>query len=395
MTDQLPCYAPCVRIAYVTQTRFPTERPHGYQVAQVCHAMAGLGHEVTLVTPTVGVVPEQNAFSFYGIAESFRVVRLQQFDALNSVWIPGKLAFMVAMFSYRAALEKFFMGFKADVLYIRSEILLPVLLPLRIPVILELHTLPRWRKSRFIRMANRCRLVVCLTRAMHEELLTWGLDPQRAVIEGDGVDLERFYNLPEQGLAKQDWALPADRTVVGYVGSLVTRDTLEKGVGELIDAIAILRKKGVQVFCWIVGGPSSWLGTYKRRAQERGLTAQDICFQGAIPVRRVPSAIAACDICVYPAPKTRHSYFLRDTSPLKLFEYLAARRNIVCVDLPPIRDIVDETLVHFCAPGDAEDLARAIEKAIQEPLHNSERRAEVVHYHSWSQRMGRILAEAV
>jgi glycosyltransferase involved in cell wall biosynthesis len=170
---------------------------------------------------------------------------------------------------------------------------------------------------------------------------------------------------------------------------------LEKGVGELIDAVAILRKKGVMVFCWIVGGPSSWLGAYKRRAQEHGLTSKDICFQGAIPVRRVASAIAACDICVYPAPKSRHTYFLRDTSPLKLFEYLAARRNIVCVDLPPIRDIVDESLVHFCVPGDAPDLARAIEQAIQEPLHNSERRAEVVHYHSWSQRMGRILAEAM
>ncbi len=395
MTDHLPCYAPFVRIAYITQTRFPTERPHGYQVAQVCHAMAGLGHEVTLVTPTVGAVLEQNAFSFYGITESFRVVRLQQFDALNSAWIPGKLAFMVAMFSYRAALEKFFTVFKADVLYIRSTVLLPALLPLRIPIILELHTLPRWRKRRFIRMANRCRLVVCLTRAMHEELLTWGLDPQRAVIEGDGVDLERFYNLPEAILAKEGWSLPTDRTIVGYVGSLVTRDTLEKGVGELIDAVAILRRKGVPVFCWIVGGPSSWLGAYKRRAQERGLTHNDIFFQGAIPVRRVPSAIAACDICVYPAPKTRHSYFLRDTSPLKLFEYLAARRNIVCVDLPPIRDIVDETLVHFCTPGDAVDLARAIAAAMEQPLKNSERRAEIVHHHSWSQRMDRILAEAV
>ncbi len=384
-----------MRIAYITQTRFPTERPHGYQVAQVCHAMAGLGHEVTLVTPTVGVAPASDAFSFYAIPESFRVIRLQQFDALNSAWVPGKLAFMVAMFSYRSALKKFFAGFNADVLYMRSAVLLSALLPLRIPVILELHTLPRFRKRRFIRICNRCRLVVCLTRAMREELLTWGLEPHRAIVEGDGVDLERFYNLPEPALAKEGWSLPLDRIIVGYVGSLVTRDTLEKGVGELIDAVAILQQKGVAVYCWIVGGPSSWLGTYKKRAQDRGLSDKDICFQGAVPVRRVPSAIAACDICVYPAPKPRHAYFLRDTSPLKLFEYLAARRNIVCVDLPPIRDIVDESLVHFCVPGDAEDLARAIAQAIEQPLKNSDRRAEIVHHHSWSQRMERILAEAM
>lgn len=384
-----------MRIAYVTQTRFPTERAHGYQVAQVCRAMAALDHEVTLVTPTVGVVPVESAFSFYGIPESFRIVRLQQFDALSSAVVPGKLAFAVAMMSYRFALKKFFTTFQADLLYIRSPVLLPTLLDTKIPLILELHTLPKFFKKRFVRMANRCRLIICLTRAMRDELLSWGCDPRRMLSEGDGVDHERFYNLPEASLAKQDWTLPQDRTVVGYVGSLVTRDTLEKGVAELIDAVAILRAKGSPIFCWIVGGPGSWLGTYKHRSEENGLTAKDIRFQGAIPVRRVPSAIAACDVCVYPAPKSRHPYFLRDTSPLKLFEYLAARKPIVCADLPPIRDIVSDRVVHFCAPGDPESLAQGITAAIENPLHNPEERADIVHKHSWAQRMERILAEAM
>ncbi|OGJ62182.1 hypothetical protein A3C37_01690 [Candidatus Peribacteria bacterium RIFCSPHIGHO2_02_FULL_53_20] len=384
-----------MRITYVTHTRFPTEKAHGYQVAQVCHAIAALDHEVTLVTPTVGAVPLESAFSFYGIPESFRIVRLQQFDALSSAFVPGHLAFAVAMLSYRSALKKFFATFPADILYVRSPVLLPALLDTKIPIILELHTLPRFFKRRFVRMANRCRLTICLTRAMRDELLSWGCDPRRMLVEGDGVDLERFYNLPESGLAKQDWSLPPDRTVIGYVGSLVTRDTMEKGVAELIDAVALLRKQGLPVFCWIVGGPSTWLGTYKRQAQERGLTAQDIHFQGSVPVRRVPSAIAACDVCVYPAPKSRHPYFLRDTSPLKLFEYLAARKPIVCADLPPIRDIVSDRIVHFCAPGDAASLAEAIVNAIEHPLRNPEERAEIVHRHSWVQRMERILAEAV
>ncbi|TSC59490.1 MAG: group 1 glycosyl transferase [Candidatus Peregrinibacteria bacterium Greene0416_62] len=384
-----------MRIAYVTQTRFPTERAHGYQVAQVCHAVASLDHEVTLVTPTVGAVPVESAFSFYGISENFRIERLQQFDALSSPFVPGQCAFAIAMLSYRFALKKFFETCTPDLLYIRTPILLPVLLDTKIPVILELHTLPKFFKRRFVRMANRCRLVICLTKAMRDELLSWGCDPRRMLVEGDGVDHERFYNLPEARLAAQDWALPTDRTVVGYVGSLVTRDTLEKGVAELIDAVALLRKKGSPVFCWIVGGPSSWLGTYKRRAEERGLTVKDIRFQGAIPVRRVPSAIAACDVCVYPAPKSRHPYFLRDTSPLKLFEYLAARKPIVCADLPPIRDIVSDRIVHFCVPGDAESLAQAIMQAIEHPLHHPEERADIVHRHSWVQRMERILAEAV
>lgn len=384
-----------MRIFYVTQTRFPTERAHGYQVAQVCHAMSSLGHEVTLVTPTVGAVPAESAFNFYGISESFRIERLRQFDALSSAFVPGQFAFAVAMLSYRRAVRRFFEEHPADLLYARSPVLLPALLATKIPVLLELHTLPTFFKRRFVRMANRCRLVICLTRAMRDELLSLGCNSRRMLVEGDGVDHERFYNLPEASLAKQDWALPQERKVIGYVGSLVTRDTLEKGVAELIDAVAILRKQGAPVFCWIVGGPSSWLGTYKRRAEEQGLTSKDIRFQGAIPVRRVPAAIAACDVCVYPAPKSTHTYFLRDTSPLKLFEYLAARKPIVCADLPPVRDVVNERLVHFCQPGDAASLAKGIAAAIEHPLKSAEERAEIVYRHSWMQRMQRILAEAM
>src|SRR3989344_1147602 len=167
-----------MRITYVTHTRFPTEKAHGYQVAQVCHAIAALDHEVTLVTPTVGAVPLESAFSFYGIPESFRIVRLQQFDALSSAFVPGHLAFAVAMLSYRSALKKFFATFPADILYVRSPVLLPALLDTKIPIILELHTLPRFFKRRFVRMANRCRLTICLTRAMRDELLSWGCDPR-------------------------------------------------------------------------------------------------------------------------------------------------------------------------------------------------------------------------
>ena len=159
-----------MRITYVTHTRFPTEKAHGYQVAQVCHAMAALDHEVTLVTPTVGVAPAESAFRFYGIPESFSILRLQQFDALSSSFVPGQLAFAVAMISYRYALKKYFASSRADLLYVRSPVLLPALLGTKIPIILELHTLPRFFRQRFVRMTNRCRLVICLTRAMREEL---------------------------------------------------------------------------------------------------------------------------------------------------------------------------------------------------------------------------------
>jgi hypothetical protein len=43
-------YTPCMRIAYCTNVRLPSERAHGHQVARVCDALAKLGNDVTINT---------------------------------------------------------------------------------------------------------------------------------------------------------------------------------------------------------------------------------------------------------------------------------------------------------------------------------------------------------
>jgi glycosyltransferase involved in cell wall biosynthesis len=99
-------------------------------------------------------------------------------------------------------------------------------------------------------------------------------------------------------------------------------------------------------------------------------------------------------VCVYPAPATTDSFFLRDTSPLKLFEYLAASRPVVCADLPPLHDVVDESVVRFCRSGDAEALAEGISDTLSHPEKASARIAKgrtIAALHSWEQRMRRIL----
>ena len=54
-----------VRITYVTHTRFPTEKAHGFQVASICQALARLGHTVTLLIPTVGNAIRENPLAYY------------------------------------------------------------------------------------------------------------------------------------------------------------------------------------------------------------------------------------------------------------------------------------------------------------------------------------------
>ncbi len=384
-----------MRITYVTQTRFPSEKANGFQIAQVCDALARLGHEVTLLAPTVRNEIKQKAHAYYGITESFKIEHLRQFDALASRFVPGKLAFAISMHFYRKALKKHLAKAKPDLLYARSAAVIGPLLDSKIPVVLELHTLPVLGKKEFVAQCKRCAKVVCLTTPMQEELIKMGVPEKKIIVEGDGVTPERFAALPDPAVAIKKWKLPHGRIILGYVGSLVTQDTIEKGAAELIRAVPELKQRGDQPVCvWIVGGPKEWQKKYRELAKSLNLADDDVRFHDPVPAADVPSVLAAIDVCVYPAPKSDHPFFQRDTSPLKLLEYLAAGRPTVCADIPPVRDLVDEESVWFCEPGSPASLATAVLETLEIPADTMTRTEEgrlIAARHSWVKRMERIL----
>ncbi|MBM3230725.1 glycosyltransferase family 4 protein [Candidatus Peregrinibacteria bacterium] len=384
-----------MRIAYVTHTRFPTEKAHGHQVAQVCSALAALGHTVTLVVPDVQTGVRQDAFAYYGLPKNFSIEKIHAFDALHHPLVPGALAFLLSMRSYRKSLRNILSKRRFDLLYARSPVILPTLVESGMPVIIELHTLPRRGKSGFVKWCNRCKRVVCLTTPMRDALVGWGVAKKKTMIEGDAVDLARFAKPLAKSAAKKHHRLPADSVVVGYVGSLVTFDRLQKGVDLLVRALARMKKQHVPVFGFIVGGPVKWSERYRKLGYSLGLTHHEVQFHVALPSKQVPSALAACDILVYPAPASKHPYFRRDTSPLKLFEYMAAGVPVVCADIPPVRDVVDATMVRFAEPGSLASIAGGIKHILEKPKEaaaRAKKAKEAMKEYTWEKRMKRILA---
>jgi glycosyltransferase involved in cell wall biosynthesis len=85
-------------------------------------------------------------------------------------------------------------------------------------------------------------------------------------------------------------------------------------------------------------------------------------IEGFQPPARVPLYLAAGDLAVVPN-RSKPAISARHTSPLKVFEAMAAGVALVASDLPSLREVlVDGENALLVAPDDAAALAKGIER---------------------------------
>ncbi len=383
-------YTSSMHIAYCAALRLPSERAYGHQVAAVCQALLKLGHEIEVLVPERVNPITEDFWSYYGADRKIALHQLRAFDGIASRWTPGLLGLHLHTRSFRRQLHEYLRMHKYELLYTRTPALLGTLLSSGQPVMIELHTLPRLGRRRFVQQCNQCVRVICLTTPMKDELQRWGVQQNKLTVEGDAVDVAAFENLPLPAAVREQWNIPADSSVIGYAGSLATMG-LSKGVDQIVEAVLSL---DASVRALIAGGPPEAAHAL------RGLVAvhggeKRVEVLGPVSREDVKSVYAASDILVYPAPTSDAVYFRRDTSPLKVFEYMAARRPIIAAAIPPIRDILDETVALLYQPGDVRHLQNQIAYALAHPddmQRMADRAYDRVKDHTWTKRMQRILS---
>jgi glycosyltransferase involved in cell wall biosynthesis len=156
---------------------------------------------------------------------------------------------------------------------------------------------------------------------------------------------------PESVPAK-DWAHSAERIV--YAGSFFGW----KGVDDLVDAARALPGFRIR----LIGGDEARIAQLRARAGGSGGAVLD--FAGRIPHGRVAAELARACIAVLPNRADPDSAF---TSPIKLFEYMAAGCALVVSDLPSVREVLEQDDAAWTVPGDAAGLASAIRSLAEDP----------------------------
>ena len=346
------------RLIYLANNRLPTEKAHGLQIVQMCEALADAGYEVTLVAPRRANPAEMRTaaplWTHYGVKRNFVFRRLPCLD-LFPLFPRHHVALLAQTFTYLLALLIWRLGHRADVIYTRDLFLGFAAAWGRAKLVYEVHQTHRSRVGRWMQAFTARRAYnVPITHHLADTLRALGAD--RILVAHDGIRAARFASAPDQAQARAAIGWPADAFIVGWVGRLHLMG-VDKGVGLLIEAL----KQIEDVSLAVVGGPDDRVETLRQQWIAAGLDPARFIASGQVPPDQVPLYLSAFDVCAMPHPWTEH--FAYNTSPMKLFEYMASRRPIVASDLPGFAEVLtDGESALLVPPGDAGALAGAIQR---------------------------------
>ncbi len=376
-----------MKIVFVATAQVPSDRANSIQVMKVCQAFTQLDHEVTLLLPDIPPVRDKRDWEslsvHYGLAARFQIE-----------WLPVPALAGRRGYIHRAVLRA--RQLQADILYTRVIPAAVWGLLHRLPVILEMHEMPgglfgpigyrmflRWPgKKRLLPLTNSLRQML---DTVYQPCLPEG----QVLVSPSGVDLERFENLPDPELARRQLGLPPGPIVV-CTGHLYP--------GRGMDLFLQLASRMPQIhFLWVGGNPADVV-TWREHASNRNIL--NVAFSGFIPNRELPLYQAAADVLVMPyqasVAGSSGGDIARVFSPLKMFEYMATGRAILCSNLPALREILTDDVACFAPVDDVDAWQIALERLLSDHDFRNQlaqaARTEARRY-SWLERSRRALKD--
>ena len=151
--------------------------------------------------------------------------------------------------------------------------------------------------------------------------------------------------------------VPPSRTDGGidivYLGLM----EVPRGVGDAIEAIALLRRQGHQVSLRLIGSGRD-ITLFREQAARLSLTEDDVTFYGYVPYSKALEIVEHAHIGLIPHHATES---WNTTIPNKLFDYMAAGLPVLSSDAVPCTRVLSETKAGtIFRSRDPGDLASAI-----------------------------------
>ena len=373
-----------LRVLYVGSHPLFTEGASAIHMLKMCQAMANLGISVECLLP--GRVKKERLFSYYGITTPFRVTSVPLAGGAARRPLHGFLSALYARrkrkdFDFALTRDLVFSWFSARVF--------------GIPTVYDAHHPPVNRTAeKIIGSFSRSRNLLGMSfnsdglRRIYSRLGIAGRNP---VVAHNGFEREMFEGECDVSSLRARLSLPLERKIVCYCGNTYRGRGLEilvRAAGEMADVEFL-----------VVGGRERDNLLWREMAREAG--AANFRMEGFVAQREVSAYLRASDVLVMPYSS---GVTIRDgteagefTSPLKLFEYMAAGKPIVATGVPSVLEILrsgENSVV--TPPDDAEEFLRALGFVLGDSelcARISQRARSDAAEYTWEKRVSKIIDE--
>ena len=204
---------------------------------------------------------------------------------------------------------------------------------------------------------RRCDRVVVLTEGLRELVQSqYGVQADRVAVLPSGSDLLVF-RPTERDTCRREAQLDPVCQYIGFVGSFYRY----QGLATLLEAFAHIHDRRPSTRLLMVGEGEEAAALHEQAAL-RGLSPW-ITWTGRVEYARIPAWIGAMDVCVAPFCGDRG-----ETSPVKVFDYLACGRPVVASAIPSVAGLFSRANgVVLVEPDCADALAEAVLDLLARP----------------------------
>ena len=337
---------------YITDSRIPTEKANGYQISKMCSEYAKAGFRVKLIVPVFSNPIKKSLFDFYHLERNFSVVYR---PFVNLVFLNNSyphILFAIRQLSFILFLLPvyLFVSRKNKIIFTRDIVIAFVFKVLGYFTVYEAHMVRAKFKNRHLKMAAKIDRVIANSTGTATELKKGGV--VNVASFPNGVDLKDF----ELDFSKEDLRiglnLPLNKKIAMYAGHFYDW----KGTEQILTAAEKLFNDSKIIFV-LIGGNHQDINRLSKEIEIRGL--KNVLLLGLKERHLIPSYLKSADLLLLTLnPKSEEARYF--TSPVKLFEYLAAKVPVIAADTPAIRNLVSENEVIFYQPENSESLAQVI-----------------------------------
>lgn len=181
-----------------------------------------------------------------------------------------------------------------------------------------------------------------------------GVSPNKVTVIRNGPDLNKI----EKVLSKNKKNVPGKHKLC-FVGMINPQDGVDYFIRAIYHLIHDFERK--DIISYIIGKGDS-LPSLKKMAAQLNIERY-IHFTGFLKEEEFIQYIDCSDICIEPAPADP---FNSISTPIKVMEYMAVKKPVICFDLPEIRYTAQNAAI-YAIPNDEKELARKIVDLLDKP----------------------------